>query len=83
MAFQLPKEQEDKCLIRYDNDVETIATDANLAAQALAEVAPLLDQIVSVMNKYRSKHGLNVGFSVQLDGYGRHKSMAIDVTRPL
>jgi hypothetical protein len=65
------------------DSVVDIPTDANLARLARTEISPLLDQLAIVMNKYRSQHGLILGFSIQLDQFGRHRPSHIDVTRPL
>jgi hypothetical protein len=57
-------------------------TDADLAAEFRAELRPLVEQIAKIMERAR-RHGLNTGFAITWDAYGRAIVQQIDVTRPL
>jgi hypothetical protein len=57
-------------------------TDAEMAQEIRAELRPLLEQIASIMGRAR-KSGMNIGWAIGWDNYGRAVINQIDVNKPL
>lgn len=57
-------------------------TDAETAAEIRAGLRPLLEQVANIMADAR-RRGLNVGWAISFDQYGRPQITSIDVTKPL
>ena len=57
-------------------------SDADKAAAYRAEITPLLERVVEVVARAK-KDGLNIGFNISPDQYGRPKIQTIDVVKPL
>lgn len=57
-------------------------TDAETAAEFRSALRPLLEQIAAIMADARRK-GMNVGWAIAFDQYGRPQITSIDVTKPL
>lgn len=57
--------------------------DSEIAAEIRAELAPLLDQVATILGRARQSHGLQVQFNIAPDNFGRMRCQEIIVTRPL
>jgi hypothetical protein len=57
-------------------------SDVDLAAEIRAEMRPLLDRVVEVQNR-ASRAGLQVGFQLARDQFGRSFVQSVDVFKPL
>lgn len=57
-------------------------TDAEIADEIRRELRPALEEVASVFMMAR-RHGLNVGFAIEWDSFGRAVIGSINVTKPL
>lgn len=57
-------------------------TDVEKAAAYRAELRPLLEKVVAVLQRARNE-GMNISWAMGPDQYGRMQVPNIDVTRPL
>ena len=57
-------------------------SDVDLAAEIRAEMRPLLDRVVEVQNR-ASRAGLQIGFQLARDQFGRSFFQSVDVFKPL
>jgi hypothetical protein len=56
--------------------------DEDIAAELKAELRPHLEAIVALQNK-AAGHGMQIGFQLARDQYGRNFVQTIDVVKPL
>ena len=60
----------------------TSRPDADVARELREELRPLLDQVLAVQNKAQ-RAGLQLGFQIARDNFGRNFVQTIEVIKPL
>ena len=55
--------------------------DSEVAAELRAELMPILKQVCDILDRARAS-GLNIGYSITPDQYGRHAAV-IQIVKPL
>lgn len=56
--------------------------DQDIAAMLRADIRPLLEGIAAKQNE-AARHGLQIGFQLARDTFGRHFVQSIDIIKPL
>jgi hypothetical protein len=56
--------------------------DEDIAAELRAELRPLLESVAAIQNR-ATKHGLQIGWQLARDAFGRNFVQSIEVIKPL
>ena len=70
---------------RMDGDIATLVpckSDADLATEYRAELAPILEQVCDIFSRAR-KDGIILNFNISADQYGRMRVNEVSAVKPL